>query len=51
MLAGGQSGNQKSPHFDDQVQPYVDGIFKDVAFYRNDVTRSAERIYRPGEEN
>ena len=51
MLAGGQSGNPKSPHFDDQVQPYVDGIFKDVAFYRDDVTRSAERIYRPGEEN
>jgi acyl-homoserine lactone acylase PvdQ len=48
MLAGGQSGDPDSPHFDDQAQRYVDGIFKDAAFYRDDVERRAERTYHPG---
>jgi acyl-homoserine lactone acylase PvdQ len=51
MLAGGQSGNPNSPHFDDQVQPYIDGKFKDIAYYRDDVLKAAERIYHPGERN
>jgi acyl-homoserine-lactone acylase len=49
MLAGGQSGDPGSPHFDDQAQRYVDRQFKDVAYYRNDVERRAERSYHPGE--
>ncbi len=48
MLAGGQSGHPDSPHFDDQAQRYVDGQFKDVAYYREDVERRAERTYHPG---
>ncbi len=48
MLAGGQSGDPESPHFDDQAQRYADRQFKDVAYYREDVERRAERIYRPG---
>jgi len=48
MLAGGQSGDPDSPHFDDQAQRYVDGEFKDAAFYREDVERHAERTYHPG---
>jgi acyl-homoserine-lactone acylase len=48
MLAGGQSGDPDSPHFDDQAQRYVDGEFKDAAFYREDVERRAERTYHPG---
>ncbi len=51
MLAGGQSGNPNSPHFDDQAQPYIDGKFKDIAYYRDDVLKAAERIYHPGERN
>ena len=51
ILAGGQNGDPNSPHFDDQSQRYVDGKFKDVAYYREDVMRSAESIYHPGEEN
>ncbi len=50
MLAGGQSGDPKSPHFDDQAQPYADGQFKTVAFYREDVLKRAESTYHPGEE-
>jgi len=49
MLAGGQSGDPASPHFDDQAQRYVDRQFKDVAYYREDVERRAERTYHPGD--
>ena len=49
MLAGGQSGDPESPHFDDQSQRYADREFKDVAYYREDVERRAKRTYRPGE--
>ena len=49
MLAGGQSGDPSSPHFDDQAQRYADVDFKDAAFYREDVDARAVRSYRPGE--
>jgi acyl-homoserine lactone acylase PvdQ len=49
LLAGGESGDPKSPHFYDQAQRYVDRQFKDVAFYREDVERRAVRKYQPGE--
>jgi acyl-homoserine lactone acylase PvdQ len=49
LLAGGQSGDPASPHFFDQGQRYANGQFKDVAFYREDVERRAERTYHPGE--
>ena len=49
MLAGGQSGNPDSPHFDDQAQRYVDVQFKDVAYYRDEVEKRAVLVYRPGE--
>jgi acyl-homoserine-lactone acylase len=48
-LAGGQSGDPNSPHFDDQAESYVNGQFKEVAFYREDVEARAERRYHPGE--
>jgi len=49
LLAGGQSSDPYSPHFDDQIQRYVDRDFKEVAFYREDVESRALRRYRPGE--
>ena len=49
MLAGGQSGDPDSPHFDDQAQPYADCEFKDVAYYRADVEKRAKKTYKPGE--
>ncbi len=48
MLAGGQSGNPKSPHFNDQAQPYADMLFKDVSFYKEDVLKNAQKTYSPG---
>lgn len=48
ILAGGQSSDPNSPHFYDQTQEYVDGKFKDVAFYREDVEARGEERYVPG---
>ena len=48
LLAGGQSGNPASPHFDDQAERYVNGDFKDVRYYRDDVEAHATRTYKPG---
>ncbi len=51
MLAGGESGDPDSPHFADQAQRYADMQFKDVAYYRSDVEKRAERRYHPGDKN
>jgi acyl-homoserine lactone acylase PvdQ len=50
MLAGGQSGDPNSPHFDDQAQRYADGEFKDVAYYREEVEKRAASKYHPGDK-
>jgi len=49
ILVGGQSGDPKSPHFNDQVGLYSRGEFKDVWFYRADVEQNLERRYHPGD--
>ena len=49
LLAGGQSGDPSSPHFDDQAERYANHEFKDVAYYREDVEARATETYRPGE--
>ncbi|SFB43868.1 acylase [Algoriphagus aquimarinus] len=48
ILAGGQNADPNSPHFYDQTQDYVDGNFKDVAFYREDVEARVAERYVPG---
>ncbi|WPZ08595.1 acylase [Roseivirga spongicola] len=48
MLAGGQSNDPNSPHFDDQAQRYADVQFKDVAYYKEDVVARAKETYNPG---
>jgi len=48
ILAGGNSGNPKSKHFNDQALMYSKGQFKDVLFYKEDVLKNAERTYQPG---
>ncbi|MFS4468642.1 acylase [Maribacter sp. 2210JD10-5] len=48
ILAGGQSGNPESPHFDDQIQKYADVDWKDAAFYKEDVLKRAKETYTPG---
>ncbi|GAB3522642.1 penicillin acylase family protein [Emticicia fontis] len=49
LLAGGESGDPKSPHFKDQAEMYTKGQFKEVLFYKEDVLKNAEKSYHPGE--
>lgn len=49
LLAGGNSGDPTSKHFNDQALMYTQGKFKDVLFYKEDVLKNAERTYKPGE--
>ncbi|HYD53943.1 MAG TPA: penicillin acylase family protein, partial [Gemmatimonadaceae bacterium] len=49
ILAGGVSGDPRSPHFTDQAAMYARGQFKDVLFHRDEVEKGAKRRYRPGE--
>jgi acyl-homoserine-lactone acylase len=49
LLAGGNSGNPQSKHFNDQLEMYTKGIFKEVLFYKEDVLKHMEREYHPGE--
>ncbi len=49
LLAGGESANPLSPHFNDQALMYSKGQFKDVWYYKEDITKHAERTYHPGE--
>ncbi len=48
ILAGGINSVPGSPHFDDQALMYTEGRFKDVLFYKDEVTKNAERTYNPG---
>ena len=48
VTAGGESGDPKSPHFNDQAQRYIDGKLRPVYFYPSDLTGHIERSYHPG---
>lgn len=48
LLAGGQSGDPKSRHFDDQIELYAEGLFKEVPYYREDVLKRSIVTYQPG---
>ncbi len=49
IMAGGQSGNPASPHFNDQAERYSKGDLRPVYFYRSQLKGHIEREYRPGE--
>lgn len=49
VSAGGESGDPKSPHFNDQAVRYTTGELRDVYFYRPQLKNHTERQYHPGE--
>jgi acyl-homoserine lactone acylase PvdQ len=49
VVTGGESFDPNSKHYADQTQRYIDGNFKDIFFYKEDVMKHAEKIYHPGE--
>ena len=51
MLAGGQSSDTNSPHFNDQAQRYVDMEFKDVPYYKEEILKVAKETYNPGKRD
>jgi acyl-homoserine lactone acylase PvdQ len=50
IITGGESSDPASPHFTDQAAMYLNGKFKDVLFYPEDVKAGAEKSYHPGAE-
>jgi acyl-homoserine lactone acylase PvdQ len=48
VTAGGESGDPRSRHFNDQAQRYAAGNLRDVYFYRSQLAGHTEREYRPG---
>jgi acyl-homoserine-lactone acylase len=49
VTAGGESGNPKSPHFDDEAGRYASGNLREVYFYPEQLIGHTERSYHPGE--
>ena len=49
VTAGGQSGDPRSRHFNDQAARYATGNLRDVYFYPEDLKKHSERIYHPGQ--
>ncbi len=49
IVTGGQNNNPLSAHFTDQAKGFVNGEFKSVFFYKEDVQKNKEREYHPGE--
>jgi len=48
LTAGGESGDPKSPHFDDEAQRYASGNLREVYFYPDQLKGHAQRAYHPG---
>ncbi|HEV2865869.1 MAG TPA: penicillin acylase family protein [Allosphingosinicella sp.] len=49
VTAGGESGDPRSPHFNDQAERYATGNLREVYFYPDQLAGHTERTYRPGE--
>jgi len=48
VTAGGESGDPKSRHFNDEAKRYSTGDLRDVYFYRDQLKGHTEREYHPG---
>ena len=49
VTAGGESGDPRSHHFNDQAGRYAAGDLREVYFYPDQLQGRTERTYRPGE--
>ena len=47
VTAGGENGDPKSPHFNDQAERYASGRLRDVYYYRSQLKGHTEREYHP----
>ena len=49
VTAGGESGDPRSPHFNDEAGRYASGQLRTVYFYPSQLVGHVERTYHPGE--
>ena len=49
ITAGGESGDPRSPHFNDQAVRYATGDLREVYFHPDQLAGHTERAYHPGE--
>ena len=49
VTIGGESGDSKSPHFNDEVQRYAEGNLREIYFYPEQLKEHTQRTYHPGE--
>ncbi|HBE83772.1 MAG TPA: acylase, partial [Blastocatellia bacterium] len=49
ITAGGESGDPRSKHFNDQAERYSTGSLREVYFYPSQLKDKVTRQYRPGE--
>ena len=49
VSAGGQSGDPRSPHFNDQAVRYATGRLRPVYFHPDELRGHVKRRYRPGD--
>ena len=49
IMAGGESGDPASPHFNDQAQRFARGALRPIYFYPDELSGNVERKYRPRE--
>ena len=48
MITGGQSKYANNTHFTDQAERYIEGNFKTIHFYKEDVLAHKVTSYKPG---
>ena len=48
IVTGGHSNDPSSNHFIDQAEGFINGKFKNIFFYKEDVMKNAEKQYHPG---
>ncbi len=48
VTAGGESGDPKSKHFNDQAERYTKGNLREVYYYPSQLVGHTERTYHPG---
>ena len=49
VTAGGESGDARSPHFNDEATRYADGNLREVYFYPEQLQGHTEKTYHPGD--
>ena len=49
ITAGGESGDPKSPHFEDEATQYAMGSLRPVYYYKSQLQGHIERQYHPGQ--